>query len=136
MVSTRQATKAHRAEEGSSLADSGDEYEERTPEPNKTGGTKRARTTKTTVDDKRQEQRRKKAKLSMLPEMPVDILYDVSGSLLFHDLVDTKRFPDIFSRPPEGFATHFLDGEDSQRIPHQQVIAARLAGLIPDGPGM
>ena len=84
MVSTRQAAKTREsAEEGSPPADGGDEYEEHAPEPNKTGGTKRARTAKTTVKGRQQEKRRKKAKLSMLPEMPVDILYEVRGSLSF-----------------------------------------------------
>lgn len=80
MVSTRQAGRTRKsAEKSSPPADSGDEYEERTPEPNKTRGTKRVRTAKTTAKGKQQEKRRKKAKLSMLPEMPIDILYEVCG---------------------------------------------------------
>jgi hypothetical protein len=85
MVSTRRAGKARKiAAEVSSPADSGDEYEEGTPKPNKTRGTKRARTSKTTSKDKQQEKRRKKGKLSMLPDMPIDVLYEVRGSLLRH----------------------------------------------------
>jgi len=84
MVLTRHAEKTRKAAEGGSPpADSGDEYEECTPESDKKCGTKRARTAKTTVKDKQQEKPRKKAKLSMLPDMPVDILYEVRGSLLY-----------------------------------------------------
>ena len=84
MVSTRQAGKSRKsAEESFAPADSGDECEERTPEPGKTRGTKRAKTAKTTVKEKQKGKRRKKAKLSMLPEMPIDILYEVRGSLLY-----------------------------------------------------
>ena len=82
MVSTRRAGKTPKsAEDVSPPADSGDEYEDPVPEHNKTRGTKRARTAKATVKGKQQEKRRKKAKLSRLPEMPIDILYDVGGSL-------------------------------------------------------
>ena len=85
MVSTRQARKTRKsAEEGFPPADSGDEYEEPTPEPDKTRGTKRTRTGTTIVKGKQQEKRRKKAMLSMLPEMPVDILYEVRG---FHSCI-------------------------------------------------
>lgn len=78
MVSTRQARKTRKlSERGSSPADSGEEYEEKAPEPSKTGGTKRVRASKTTVKNKQQVKRRKKAKLSMLPDMPIDILYEV-----------------------------------------------------------
>lgn len=115
MVSTRRAESARKsAEDSSPPVDSGDEYEERTPEPNKTRGTKRARSTKTTVKGKQQGKRPKKAKLSMLPEMPVDILYEVRGSLLHHGIINAKTFPDILSRPPKGSNAHFLDGESSQ----------------------
>lgn len=97
MVSTRQAGKTRKsAEESSPPADSGEEYEERTPEPNKTRGTKRARTAKTAVKGKQQEKRRKKAKLSMLPGMPVDILYEVRGNLLHYVLVDATTPPRYF----------------------------------------
>ena len=85
MVSTRQAGKSRKiAEKDFSPADSGDEYEEGTSEPSKTRGTKRVRTSKTTHKDKQQGKRRKTAKLSMLPDMPVDVLYEVRGSLLCH----------------------------------------------------
>ena len=85
MVSTRRAGKARKiAEEVFSPADSGDEYEEGVSEPSKTRGTKRARIPKATYKDKQQGKRRKTAKLSMLPDMPVDILYEVRGSLLCH----------------------------------------------------
>jgi hypothetical protein len=115
MVLTRQAKKTRKsAEEDFSPADGSNEYEERTPELDETRGTKRARTAKTTVKDKQQERRRKKAKLSMLPEMPVDILYEVRGSLLHYVPADAKMFPDIFSRPPTGSNAHLLDGENSQ----------------------
>ncbi|KAF9645813.1 hypothetical protein BDM02DRAFT_399008 [Thelephora ganbajun] len=75
------------AEEGLSPADSGDEYEERTPEPSKTRGKKRARTAKMTAKDKQQEKRRKKANLSMLPEMPIDILYEIFSLVHPRDLL-------------------------------------------------
>jgi len=136
MVSTRQAVKARKsAGETFSPAGSGDEHEEGTPEPSKTRGTKRARTTKMTAEDQRRERRRKAAKLSMLPGMPVDILYEVGGSLLLHVVVDAQRFLDIFSRPPKRSVAHLLDGEGSQRVPYQKVIATYLAGLIRDDPG-
>jgi len=50
----------------------------------------------------------------MLPEMPVDILYEVHGSLLHYVLVDAITPPDIFSRPPKGSNAHLLDGEGLQ----------------------
>jgi hypothetical protein len=135
MVSTRQAEKARKVVKGgSSPAHSGDEHEEPTPEPDRTRGTKRARTTKMTDDGKEQKKRRKKAKLSRLPEMPVDILYEVRGSHLYYSLVDTKKSPDLFSSPPERPNAYLLDGEVSQWVPHQQVIATCLAGLIQDNP--
>jgi len=97
MVSTRQARKTHKSgDECSPPADSGEEYEERVPEHNKTRGTKRARTAKATVKGKQQEKRHKKAKLSMLPEMSIDILYEVCGCLLQGVLVDAIT-PQIFS---------------------------------------
>jgi len=97
MVSTRQAGKTRKsADEGSPPVDSDEEYEERVPEHNKTRGTKRARTAKTTVKGKQQGKRRKKAKLSMLPEMSIDILYEVCGCLLQGVLVDAIT-PQIFS---------------------------------------
>ena len=49
--------------------------------------------------------------------------------------LDTKKFTDILSRPPERPDANLLDLEDSQWIPHQQVIATCLAGLIQDDPG-
>jgi len=135
MVSTQQVGKTRKsAEETSPPADSGDEYEERTPEPNGTRGTKRTRTTKTTVKGKQQKKRRKKAKLSMLPEMPVDILYEVHGTLLPDVLVDATTPPDILSRPPKGSDAHLLDGEGLQRIPYQQIIATCLAGVVRHDP--
>ena len=76
MVLTRQAAKLN-------LAGSGDGHRERTSEPAKTRGTKRARATKTTGENMGTDKRRKKAKLSMLPGMPVDILYEVRGLMLF-----------------------------------------------------
>ena len=116
MVSTRQAGKSREpAEEDFNPAGSGDEYEARTPEPTKTRGTKRARTTKTTVKNKGVDKRRKKAKLSMLPGMPIDILYEVRGlSCVAFSLIQNALYIDIFSRPPEGFAPHFLDIENPQ----------------------
>ena len=85
MVSTRQTIKARKiAEKASSPADSGGEYEEGASESSKTRGTKRAKTSKTASNDKQQAKRRKTAKLSMLPDMPVDILYEVRGSPLRH----------------------------------------------------
>lgn len=84
MVSTRNAKKSRRSAKGdSSPVDSGGEYEEPAPESNKTGGKKRVRTTKTTVKDKVAGKRQKRAKLSMLPEMPIDILYEVRESISF-----------------------------------------------------
>ena len=81
MVSTRKTRKSRKpAEESFAPADSGDECEERIPEPGKARGTKRAKTAKTTVKGKQKEKHRKKAKLSMLPEMPIDVLYEVRGS--------------------------------------------------------
>ena len=135
MVSTRQAGKTRKSPEECSLpADSDEEYEERAPEPNKTRGTKRARTAKPTVKGKQQEKRRKKAKLSMLPEMPVDILYEVRGTLPQGVVVDAITLPDIFSRPPEGSNAHLLDGKGAQRNPYQQVIATCLAGFVHHDP--
>ena len=72
------------AEKALSPADSSGEYEEGAPESSKTRGIKRARTSKTASKDKQQGKRRKTAKLSMLPDMPVDILYEVRGSTLWH----------------------------------------------------
>ena len=136
MVSTRQAGKTRKPTgKASSPADSGDEYEERTPQPSKTGGTKRARASKTAVKDKKQEKRRKTAKLSMLPGVPIDILYEVRGSLLHHTFPDAKRLPDIFSRPPKRINADLLDFENLQWLSYQEVIAARLAGLIRDDSG-
>ena len=116
MVSTRQVGKTRRSvEEGTPPADGGEEYEELAPEPNKTRGTKRARVAKATVKGKEQEKRRKKAKLSMLPGMPVDILYEVRRPLLYHDVaVNAEPFPDIFSRPPKGLDARLLDCEGLQ----------------------
>ena len=85
MVSTKQTREARKtAEKVFSPADSGNEYEEDTSESSKMRGTKRARTSKTVSKDKQQGKRRKTAKLSMLPDMPVDILYEVRGSTLWH----------------------------------------------------
>ena len=79
MVLTRQAKKTRKAAEGGT--DSCDESEVRTPGPDKTRGAKRSRIPKATAKEKQQEKRRKMAKLSMLPEMPVDVLYEVRRSL-------------------------------------------------------
>jgi len=85
MVSTRKAGKTRKiVEETFSPAGSGDEYEEGTPGPSKTCGTKRARTSKTTRGGKSQGKRRKTTNLSMLPDMPIDVLYEVRGTLLCH----------------------------------------------------
>lgn len=136
MVSTRQGTKTREsAKELSSPADSGDEYEERTPEPTKTRGTKRARSSKATAKDKQEESRRKRAKLSMLPDMPIDILYDVGVSFPHWVFLDAKRLADIFSGPPSRPDADLLDFEDSQRVSDQQVVAARMAGVVPDDRG-
>jgi len=82
MVSTRKAGKTRKtAKEAFSPAGSGDEYEEGTPGPSKTGGAKRARTTKKKRGGKPQGKGRKTANLSMLPDMPVDVLYEVRGTL-------------------------------------------------------
>ena len=79
MVSTRQRGKSHKPTEGSPPpADSGDEYEEQTPAPRKTRGAKRV---KTTAGGNQHQKRRKTAKLSRLPDMPIDILYEVRRSL-------------------------------------------------------
>ena len=101
MVSTRQLGKTRKvAEAGSPPADSSEEYEEHTPVPDKTRGAKRARTAKTTAkknqQENQQEKHRKKAKLSMLPGMPVDVLYEVRRSLLHRTLTNTKT-SQIFS---------------------------------------
>lgn len=81
MVSTRQASKSRQpAEEDFCPTGGEDEYEEQSQEP-KTRGTKRVRTTKTTAKDKAAERRNKKAKLSILPGMPIDILYEVRDFL-------------------------------------------------------
>jgi hypothetical protein len=77
MVSTRQASKQLKSREEDRSANSGDEYEEKTPEHGKARGKKRARATKVATRGKETQKRRKKGKLSMLPEMPVDILYEV-----------------------------------------------------------
>ena len=85
MVSTRRSVKARKITEGDLLPSDGDgEYEEPTTQAGKTRGTKRARSAKTDDEEaeerakkKEEERRRKKAKLSMLPEMPVDILFEV-----------------------------------------------------------
>lgn len=115
MVSTRQAGKTRKsAAAAPSPADSGDEYEERTPESSKTGGIKRVRASKTTAKGNQQGKRRKIAKLSMLPDMPIDILYEVRESFLYHVFVDAKWLPDILSRPPERSDGDLLDFEDSQ----------------------
>ena len=80
MVSSRQARKTRKPVEGDSpLADSDEQYQEFPPEPNKLRGTRRVRTAKMTAMGKQQEKPSKKAKLSMLPGMPVDILYEVRG---------------------------------------------------------
>jgi len=82
MVSTRKAGKTRKiVKETSSSAGSGDEYEEGTPGPSKTRGTKRARTSKKTGGGKPQGKGRKTVNLSMLPDMPVDVLYEVRGTL-------------------------------------------------------
>ena len=84
MVSTRQASKSQqRTEEDSLPAASGDGYEERTPESNNTRGKKRVKTTDITVEEKEAAKRLKKAKLRRLPEMPIDILYEVRESFRF-----------------------------------------------------
>jgi len=78
MVSTRQAEKLREvAEQSSPPNDGGEEHEERAPELDGTRSAKRAKTDKTKA--KQQGKLRKKAKLSMLPEMPVDILHEVRG---------------------------------------------------------
>lgn len=136
MVSTRHAERMHKAaEESPPPADSGDEYEEPSPEPNRTRVTKRARTGAATAKDKQQEKRSAKAKLWMLPEMPIDVLYEVGTPLWHHIFIYTKVFPDLFPRPPKRPLAYFLDGEHPQRVPHQQVIATCLAGLVQDDPG-
>jgi len=83
-------------EESSHPADIGEEYKERAPELDETRGTKRARTAKTTAKGEQQKKRRKKAKLSMLPEMPVDILYEVRKCLSIALFLMRGR-PQIFS---------------------------------------
>ena len=85
MVSTRQSVKSQKtAERELAPSEVEEEYEEPTTQAGKTRGTKRARSTKTggkeiekRAKGKEEERRRKKAKLSMLPEMPIDILYEV-----------------------------------------------------------
>ena len=94
MVSARKMRKP--SEGASSPADSGDEYEERTPEPSKTRGIKRVRTSKTAAKGKQQAKRRKTAKLSMLPDMPIDILYEVRGFFCIRCFL-TRRGSQIFS---------------------------------------
>lgn len=134
MVSNRRAGKSRQpTEEDFCPTDSSDEYEEReerAPVTNKARGTKRVRATKPRDKDRVTVKRHKKANLSMLPGMPIDILYEVRESLPFHLLADIKCFPDILSCPPEGTAPHLLDGEDSQWVPHQQVITTYLAGFV------
>jgi len=68
-------------EESSLPNDGGEEYEERAPEIDGTRSVKRVRTVKTAARGRRQEKLRKKAKLSMLPGMPVDILHEVRECL-------------------------------------------------------
>ena len=70
------------AEESSHPTDSSEEYKVPTPELDETRGTKRARTAKKTAKGEQQGEPHKKAKLSMLPEMPVDILDEVCRCLL------------------------------------------------------
>jgi hypothetical protein len=119
MGSTRRANKSRKTVKEESLpCDSGEEYEERTPEPSKTRGTKRARTAKTTAKDKGGQKRRKKAKLSMLPEMPVDILYEVGIPLFCRAFVDAEWLPDIFPCSPKGPASYLLDRKGFQSVPH------------------
>ena len=135
MVSTRQAGKTRKVvEEGSHPIDTGEEYEEPTPEFDETRSTKRARTAKTTAKGEQEEKRRKKTKLSMLPEMPVDILYEVRRCLLRRALPDTSTPTDILSRPPKGPDAYLLDGEGVQPVPHYQIIETCLAGLVRHDP--
>lgn len=101
-------------EEDFCSTDSDDEYEERAPEPPKTRGKKRARTAKAKGKSKVTGKRHKKAKLSMLPAMPIDVLYEVRKSLLSLILIVTKWLSGIFSCSPEGYAPHILDGEGLQ----------------------
>ena len=84
------------AEENPPPADTGEEYEEPAPELDGTRGAKRARTAKMTAKGEQQGKRRKKAKLSMLPEMPVDILYEVRRCLL-HCAIPDAWSSQIFS---------------------------------------
>ena len=135
MVSTRrQRGKTRTPTEGTPpSAGNGDEYEERTPEPRKTRGTKRA---KTTAGGKQQRKHHKKAKLSRLPDMPIDILYEVRRALSCACVIpDAMRFPDIFSRPPQRSNADLLDFKDPQQISHKQIIPPPLAGCFRDGPG-
>ena len=85
MVSTRRSVNSRKIAEGElPPSDVDEEYEEPATQAGKTRGTKRARSTKTSGKEtekrtkkNKEERRRKKAKLSMLPEMPVDILFEV-----------------------------------------------------------
>lgn len=95
MASTRSKSRQH-TEQDSRPDDSSDGYEERVPESNKTRGTKRVRTAKMTTKDKVTGKRQKKAKLWRLPEMPIDILYEVRKSSRFVDSLMLNIFQ-IFS---------------------------------------
>ena len=85
MVSTQQLVRTRKNAEEEFVPSDGDgECEEPVTQVGKTRGTKRARSAKTDDEEaeerakkKEEERRRKKAKLSMLPEMPVDILFEV-----------------------------------------------------------
>ena len=85
MVSTQQLVKTRKNAEEEFVPSDGDgECEEPVTQVGKMRGTKRARSTKTggkktekRTKEKEEKRRRKRAKLSMLPEMPVDILFEV-----------------------------------------------------------
>jgi hypothetical protein len=98
MVSARRASKHSKlGEEDGCSVNSGGECKEKTPEHDETRGKKRARTTKVAAKDKEAQKRRKKGKLSMLPEMPVDILYEVCTPTLCSTPSLTRSDSQIFS---------------------------------------
>ena len=97
MISSQQAGKVHKTvEEVFSPANSSDKYGEGTSEPGETHGTNCARISKTTCEDKQQGKLRETARLSMLPDMPLDILYEVRKSLVYHHPL-IRRGSQIFS---------------------------------------
>ena len=59
----------------------------------------------------KQTRRRRSGKLSKLPAMPLDVMYEVRGPLSGQSLCSRPGYPDLLAAPPSGLAESILDDE-------------------------